>query len=113
MPRVSRREKLQVRLAMEEEDLRQTLIPILRSIAAGRNTGFFDMGSGKPTVLAEPILVKARDILELATQLGEPNTDLVAAAVLRAFEHANDRTNEHRLGPIRLARRLIEEVDAP
>jgi hypothetical protein len=35
---------------------------------------------------------------------------LAAFKIALAFEEANDLTNEHRLGPIRLAERLLREL---
>jgi hypothetical protein len=107
---MSRHEKLYARLRLEEADLRMQLVANLRRVASGRNTMFFTTIDGAPTAAGEPVLTLARRILDLATQVGEPHSGLLAAIVLQAFEVANDRTNEHRLGPIRLAQELLKQL---
>ena len=107
---VSRREKLYARLRQEETELRHTLLANLRAVANGRNTLFFTTIDGIPTAAGEPVLTRAREIVNLARQLGEPESELVATIVIGAFEQANDRDNEHRLGPIRLAQDLLKRL---
>jgi hypothetical protein len=107
---MSRREKLYARLRSEETELRTLLAANLRMVASGRNTMFFTTIGGVATAAGEPVLTRARGIIDLANQVGEPHSELLAAAVLAAFEAANDRTNEHRLGPIRLAQELLKQL---
>ncbi|MBV9496337.1 MAG: hypothetical protein JOZ54_18960 [Acidobacteria bacterium] len=108
---MARREKLHARLRAEEGELRTLFIGQLRTVAGGRNTTFFTTIDGVPTAAGEPVLTRARRILDLAAQLDQPPLDLVATRVVRAFEVANDRDNEHRLGPIRLAQELLKQLD--
>ena len=108
--RMSRREKLYARLRSEEAELRVLFVANLRMVASGRSTMFFTTIDGAPTAAGEPMLTRARAILDLATQAGEPHVDLLAAVVIQAVEGANDRTNEHRLGPIRLAQQLLKQL---
>jgi hypothetical protein len=82
-------------------------------VADGRNTMLFTTIDGVPTTAGEPLLTRAQRIVALADQVGEPRSELVAAAVLQAFEVANDRTDEHRLGPIRLAQELLKQLSVP
>jgi hypothetical protein len=70
----------------------------------------FTTTDGVATTAGEPLLTRAQRIVELADQVGEPRSELVAAAVLHAFEVANDRGDEHRLGPIRLAQELLKQL---
>lgn len=107
---MSRHDKLYARLRSEEAELRMLWIANLRTVASGRNTMFFTTIGGAATAAGEPVLARARRILDLATQVGEPHSELLAAIVLQAFEVANDRTNEHRLGPIRLAQELLKQL---
>lgn len=109
---MSRTEKLWRRLRQEETQLLDTVIPELQIVARGRNTGLFVTRDGVPTAAGAPILNKAQEILRLAAQLGEPSSGLVADVIVRAFEHANDRANEHRLGPIRLAQELLKQLES-
>ena len=107
---MSRIEKLRRRLQQDEAELLATVIPVLQTVARGRNTALFVTIDGIPTAAGAPILNKAREILRLAAQLDEPTSELVADVVVRAFDHANDNTNEHRLGPIRLAEQVLEQL---
>ena len=110
--KMSRREKLHSRLRSEEAELRTLLLMNLRMVASGRNTMFFITIDGEPTAAGKPVLTLARRIIDLADQVGEPHSELVAAAVLHAFQVANDGTNEQRLGPIRLAQELLKQLGA-
>lgn len=58
----------------------------------------------------ESILLLGDEILRLREQLDEPPSELVLS-LHRACEEANDYSNEHRLGPIRLAQRLLVELE--
>jgi hypothetical protein len=107
-------EKAITQLRIAESDLRAEWITALREVAAGGNTLFFavgDIGYGRP--LQEPdILIKARDVAAMADHLGATSPESVAPQIIRAFAVANARANEHRLGPIRLAQTLLDELGA-
>jgi hypothetical protein len=107
---MSRREKLHARLRAEEAEDRTLLVANLRMVAGGRNTMFFSTVDGLSTTAGKLVLTRARAIIDLASQIGEADSDLVAAVVLHAFRVANDHTNEHRLGPIRLAQELLKQL---
>lgn len=97
------------RLLREVADLRIEWIEQLTLISNGRNTGFFDVGDvgyGKPRP-EPPLLVKARELKTRAVNLGEPDAASLASTIISEFEAANDRTNEHRLGPIRRAKEAL------
>lgn len=107
---MSRRDKLYARLRSEEAKLRVLFVANLRIVARGRSTMFFTTIDGAPVAAGAPVLVLARRILELATQICEPHSDLLASLVVQTFEDANDRSDEHRLGPIRLAQELLKQL---
>jgi hypothetical protein len=109
---MTRIENLYARLEREDAELLELVVPALRTVVSGWSTGFFTMRKDVPVGSGAPMFEKAQNILALATQLGEPKDGLVAEAVMGSFEHANDITNEQRLGPIRLAERLLHELES-
>ncbi|MCU1229145.1 MAG: hypothetical protein JWO97_2029, partial [Acidobacteria bacterium] len=110
---MSRREKLLANLDREEAELRVLLIPKLRDVAEARTTGLFVTELNNPWSEVRPskdgteILAKARDILRMAENLDVEARDLLATKVMESFEGATDLTDKQRLGPIRLARKLL------
>ena len=109
---MSRVGKLYARLEREEAELLELVVPALRSVANGWATGFFAMQDDVPVGSGAAIFGRAQDILALATRLGEPKENLVAETIVRSFEHANDITNEQRLGPIRLSQQLLDKLES-
>ena len=103
----SRHEKLYARLRAADDELRALFIARLREVAESRNTGFFVLHDGEPIDANRAVVTLAREVVELADQLAEPRSSLVAAMVLEAFEQANELSNEQRLGPIRHAQALL------
>ena len=91
-------------LLQADRELRRSIIPVLQQVAGRRNTGLFMQRDA--TYWAE-----ARRIRNEAAAIGE-SSNLAALAIAAAFEEANDLSNEHRLGPIRLAERLLRELGA-
>ena len=85
---MSRMEKQQHRLEALENELRARLLPILRQVAGGRNTGFFVASPDRVTVQS-----LAEDIIGLAELLNTRVGDLVASKILAAFTEANDVRN--------------------
>ena len=89
---------------------------LLREVAAGRNTHLFvaEQTNPWPEIGSSPdgtdLLRRAEAVVELAQRLGEDLSALAAPRLLRAFQGANDLTNPHRLGPIRLASSLLAEL---
>ncbi|HEU4888073.1 MAG TPA: hypothetical protein VFV49_09320 [Thermoanaerobaculia bacterium] len=112
-----KREKLFAQLEADDAELRRDFIAHLEVVAGGRNTWFFVVepvsGTGlPPSPDGTAILGRARDIVARAEHLQIDPAGLVAPFVEAAFASANDRSNEHRLGPIRHAQRLLEELRA-
>ncbi len=107
-----RSEKEIERLLRDDADLRTEWIKQLTVVSNGRNTAFFDVGDvghGKPR--SEPdLLVKARELVTRALNLKEPEAASLASAIVKEFESANDRSNEHRLGPIRRAKEALAQL---
>lgn len=104
-----RNEKEIERLRLEATDLRTDWIKQLALVSNGRNTAFVDVGDvgyGKPRP-EPPLLVKARELRTRAVKLGEPDAATLASTIVAEFEAANDRANEHRLGPIRRAKEAL------
>jgi hypothetical protein len=112
----AREEKRRRALSAAVDDFRARLIPLLKAVSEGRNTGFFVTERNNPwsEVPCSPdgseILNRAAWILEEAEQLGNDDGSLCAGKVVKAFRVANDLSNPHRLGPIRLAQQLLAEL---
>ena len=106
-----RREKEITRWRAAEAEVRSEWFENLKMVASGRNTLFFtigDIGYGRP--VSEPeLLVTARQLVHEAERLSLPLQDSILPTIISAFAEANDRANEQRLGPIRLAQRLLAE----
>ena len=114
---MSCRAKNHGRLAALDGELRERAVALLRHVAAGRGTDLFVTAKTNPWPEARPspegteLVERAEEIVGLAQRLGEDLASLVAPRLLRAFRAANDLSNPHRLGPIRLAAALLEELD--
>lgn len=89
---------------------------LLREVAGGKNTRLFvaEQTNPWPDIGSSPdgtdLLRRAEAVVELAQRLGEDLSSLAAPGLLRAFQRANDLTNPHRLGPVRLASSLLAEL---
>ena len=92
------------RLSEADLDLRTRITPQLTIVAGRKNTDFFMRNESE-------FLAEARDILRRAQSLSQLAEQLAASRVVAAFEEANDLQNEQRLGPIRLAERLLRELN--
>ena len=90
-------------LLRADEELRTSITPALRRVANRHDTGFFMRQDSE-------FWSEARRIKE-AVEGGE-SSELAAFKIVSAFEEANDLSNEQRLGPIRLAERLLRELRA-
>jgi hypothetical protein len=118
---VSLRDKLFQRLSTLEAEFAATLRRHLTQVAAGHDTLFFGAERFGPYPNAflrrqnrpiEPLLELGDEILKLREKVGEPPSQSVLA-LHRACEEAADFSNAHRLGPVRLAERLLAELDEP
>ena len=100
------------RLLRDVDELRAEWIKQLTIVSDQRNTTFFDVGDvgyGKPRPEPE-LLLKARELAARAQDLDEPEAASLARAIITEFESANDRSDEHRLGPIRRAKEALARL---
>ena len=105
---MSRREK-ELRILLDaERHLRDAVVVHLREVAAGRGTLFFSTGGRWASREGAAVLAEAREIASRAERLGEES--VLAREIISAFHHANDTSDHHRLGPIRLAQTLLERI---
>jgi hypothetical protein len=117
---LSRREKQSDRLRVLQRELQSTLRSHLEEVANGFNTHFFGAerfcGIYPNAYLTrhrrpiETIVSLGDEILKLCEQLNEEPCAMVVA-LHHAREEEGDYSNAHRLGPIRLARRLLAEIE--
>jgi hypothetical protein len=112
----AREEKRRRALLATIDDFCARVIPLLRDIGEGRNTGFFTTEQNNPwgevscSREGPEILRTATWIVEEAELLGESEMAAGPAKVVEAFRVANDLSKPHRLGPIRLAQQLLSEI---
>lgn len=108
----TRTEKEIERLLRDVSELRTEWIKQLTVVSTGRNTAFFDVGDvGYAKPRPEPeLLVKARELATRALKLEESEAASLASTIVKEFESANDRSNEHRLGPIRRAKEALAHL---
>jgi DNA replication initiation complex subunit (GINS family) len=115
---LTREEKSRRSLHATIDDFRARVIPLLKAVSEGRNTGFFTTAQNNPwgkvscSREGPEILSTATWIVEEAERLGEPEASVSAQKVVEAFRRAND-LDPHSLGPIRLARQLLAEIGKP
>jgi hypothetical protein len=118
---VSRREKQLQRLGSLRAEFIATLRGHLEEVARGYDTVFFGAERFDPFPNAylrrqnrpiEAILSLGDEILALCGKLGEPPCPAVLA-LHRACQEDRDYSNPHRLGPARLAQRLLGEIETP
>jgi hypothetical protein len=112
-------ERAAVELKAKELELVRELVTELRNVAAGYNTHFFDTPEHNPHDFPDHYFYKpsyellniARETIALRKLLVMP-TDACAGRLFEAacIESA-DLDNPHRLGPIRLAARLLSEIE--
>ena len=103
------------RLAYVEADLMRLLLQHLPTVAAGRDTRFFITVEFNPFAL--PVSTVGQELTELALEalalrstLGDPAEESVAQLLRTALEESADVDNHHRLGPARLAARLLSSL---
>lgn len=110
-----KREKWFAQLEADDAELRRDFVAHLEVVAGGRNTWFFMVepvpGTGlPPSADGTAILHRARDLVARAERLQVDPATLIAPVVDAAFASINDVSNEQRLGPIRHAQRLLDEL---
>jgi hypothetical protein len=95
---------------------RTRALTLLRDVVAGRDTSLFVTRQNNPwrevppSVAGSELVDQAEAIVDLAQRHGEDLSQLAAPRLLRTFQSANDLGNPHRLGPIRLAALLADEL---
>jgi hypothetical protein len=98
-----RNESRREALLRADEELRTSITPVLQRVANRHETDFLMRQDSE-------FWSEARRIKD-AVAVGD-DRELAAFKIVSAFEEANDLSNEHRLGPIRLAERLLRELGA-
>jgi hypothetical protein len=112
-------ERAERELKIKESELVRQLIVELRKVASGCNTHFFHTPEHNPHSFPDHFFYKpsydllnlGRETIALRTLLVMP-TDTCAGRLLEsACIESADLDNPHRLGPIRLAARLLSEIE--
>jgi hypothetical protein len=104
--------KQHAHLASVEADLLHRLLQHLPAVAAGRDTLFFTTLEFNPFALrvsttGQELAELALEALALRQALSEPREGSVGQMFRAALQECADVNNPHRLGPIRLAERLL------
>jgi hypothetical protein len=97
------------KLRNDEHELHSSVVARLAVVASGRDTMFFLNESQWASPNGRAILATARELDERAGRLGYECA--LAKEIIGAFERANDVSDHHRLGPIRLAQTLLERIE--
>jgi hypothetical protein len=107
----------QQEVEIREAAFRASLISALRDVAGRYDTDLFVTPYNNPWREVRPSARgtahydEALAIVALARQCHGLEPPRVAVLALAAFESANDVSNRHRLGPRRLALRLLADLD--
>ena len=112
-------ERAEFELRAKEAELVRQLIAEFRKVAAGGNTHFFHTPEHDPHDFPDPFLYKpsydllnlARETIALRTLLVMPTDACVGQLLESACIESADLDNPHRLGPIRLAARLLSKIE--
>ena len=110
-----REEKILRGLEVADHRLRDQAIECLRSVASGRDTGFFYIKPWVPSSCSKngsEIFDEASRLVAEYAALGEDARTTTAQALLNAFNTANNGADHHRLGPIRFAEQLLGTLGA-
>lgn len=111
-------DRAQKELNRLEHELAQRLCAELRQICDGYNTGFFFTPEYNPhnfpdhflSTTSEELLKIARETIKLRRLLVMPTDRCVGNFFEEACIESADLDNPHRLGPIRLAARLLSQI---
>ena len=94
-----------------EEQLSKELTPLLIQ-ASKTGADLFSLDEYNPNMATVREFVStSQECLELRTELFLDSTDTLAYLYLQGHAEATDKDNAHRLGPKRLAKRLLEYFD--
>ena len=112
-------ERAEIELKAKESELIQNLVAELRKVAAGYNTHFFHTPEHNPHDFPDHYFYKpthellniARETIALRKLLVMPADACVGRLLESACIESADLDNPHRLGPIRLAARLLSQID--
>jgi hypothetical protein len=111
-------ERAERELKTKESELVRQLIAELRKVAAGRNTHFFHTSEYNPCGFPDHFFYKpsydllnlGRETIALRTLLAMTTDACVGRLLESACVESADLDSPHRLGPIRLAARLLSEI---
>lgn len=111
-------DRAEIELQTLESELKQRLIHELTEIASGRNTLFFFNDEHNPHDFpahflpeqSSELLMIARKSIELRKLLVMPTEQSVGQLFITACEENANLDNPHRLGPRRLAARLLSQI---
>jgi hypothetical protein len=111
----SGRTKQRAHLDTVEAELLHRLLEHLPGVAAGRDTLFFTTREFNPFEMRVPTISQeiddlAIEALAVRTVLGEPADGSVAQLFRAALAGSADLNDHHRLGPVRLAERLLSAL---
>ena len=115
---MSRQESLLSRYTSLREQFRKNLARALKTVAAGRNPEFFvsprfwefgDRTTERMGRHIEELLRSGDEIVKLGESLGE-SFPWEVRALHEACEESADHSNHQRLGPARLAQRLLVKL---
>ena len=112
-------ERAEIELKTKELELIRQLVVELRKVAGGYNTHFFYTPEHNPHDFPDHYFYKpSHDLLSIAREtialrkLLKMPTDVCAGRLLEsACIESADLDNPHRLGPIRLAARLLSQIE--
>jgi hypothetical protein len=115
---MSRREKQRAQLSTIEAELRRRLVDALKRVARGEDSLFFTTVEFNPFSLPAHVLSKnSAELSELALKslrlrdiLGERATGSVGEMLRAALRDAACTADHNRLGPQRLAAKLLDEL---
>jgi hypothetical protein len=112
-------ERAELELKAKESELIRQLIVELRKVVAGRNTHFFHSSEHNPHDFpghffykpSYDLLSLARATIRLRKLLVMPTDSCVGRLLESACVESADLDKSHRLGPMRLAARLLSAIE--
>jgi len=115
---MSRREKQRARLSAIETELHRRLVDALKRVARGEDSLFFTTAEFNPFNLPPHMLPKSSaELSELASEglrlresLGDALNGNVAEMFRASLREASGTADHNRLGPARLAAKLLDEL---
>lgn len=115
---MSRREKQRARLSAIESELQRRLVDALKRVVSGEDSLFFTTAEFNSFNLPPHMLLKssaelselALESLRLRESLGDALNGSVAEIFRASLREASDTADQNRLGPARLAAKLLDEL---